>query len=357
MAWAPDSQSLFFAAPVAGTEQVFRIALDGTVERVTSGRHDLNGVCVAPDGRTLYARKQTMERPYEIVRIDVDGGAITPVTDVNGAIYATLELPAVEELQVRAVDGAFVHCWVIKPPGFDESNRYPLLTYCQGGPQSPITQWFSHRWNFHLMAAKGYVVVAPNRRGLPGFGQAWNDAISGDWGGLAMQDYLAATDAMFEKPWIDREHTAAIGASFGGYSVYWLMGHDQADRFCAMIAHCGLFNLESWYGTTEELWFANWDIGGPYWQGAELEAEYRENSPHRFVGEWDTPLLVIHGEKDFRVPIAEGMQAFTAAKLRGVPARFLYFPNEGHWVNGVQNGVLWNRVFFDWLDRYCKPKE
>ena len=231
-----------------------------------------------------------------------------------------------------------------------------MLTYCQGGPQGQIGQWFSYRWNFHLMAAKGYVVLAVNRRGLPGFGREWNDQISGDWGGQALQDILASTDAMMADPKIDRSRVAAIGASFGGYTVYWLMGN-AANRFCAMIAHCGVYNLESMYGSTEELFFVNWDLGGPYWQSQEVAEKYRKFSPHQFAGNWKTPLLVIHGEQDFRVPVTQGMEAFTAAQVQGVPSRFLYFPNEGHWVQSPQNGVLWGRVFFDWLDRYCQVEE
>jgi dipeptidyl aminopeptidase/acylaminoacyl peptidase len=243
---------------------------------------------------------------------------------------------------------------VIYPPDFDPSQKWPLITYCQGGPQGQIGQWFSYRWNFHLMAANGYVVVAPNRRGLPGFGRAWNDQISGDWGGQAMQDILSATDAMLAEPYVDPERAAAIGASFGGYTVYWLMGN-HGGRFRTMIAHAGVFNLESMYGSTEELFFPNWDLGGPYWKSEAIQADYDRFSPHRFIGKWDTPLLVVHGEKDFRVPVTQGMEAFTAAQVQGVPSRFLYFPEEGHWVLGPQNGVLWHRVFFDWLDRTSKP--
>jgi dipeptidyl aminopeptidase/acylaminoacyl peptidase len=228
-----------------------------------------------------------------------------------------------------------------------------LLTYCQGGPQGQIGQWFSYRWNFHLMAAQGYVVIAPNRRGLPGFGREWNDQISGDWGGQAMQDLLSATDSMLAEPYIDSNRTGAVGASFGGYSVYWLMGNDEG-RFKTMIAHCGVFNLESMYGSTEELFFVNWDLGGPYWKSDQIQNDYNLFSPHRFVKNWETPLMVIHGQKDFRVPVTQGMEAFTAAQVNKVPSRFLYFPNEGHWVMKPQNGVLWHRVFFDWLDRYCK---
>jgi dipeptidyl aminopeptidase/acylaminoacyl peptidase len=244
---------------------------------------------------------------------------------------------------------------VIHPPDFDPSSdkKWPLLTYCQGGPQGQIGQWFSYRWNFHLMAANGYIIVAPNRRGLPGFGRQWNDQISGDWGGQAMRDILSATDSMTAEQYVDNDRVGAIGASFGGYTVYWLMGNHR-DRFCAMIAHCGVFNLESMYGSTEELFFVNWDLGGPYWKSDEIMAKYQQFSPHRFIRKWTTPLLVIHGQKDFRVPVTQGMEAFTAAQVQNVPSRFLYFPEEGHWIMRPQNGVLWHRVFFDWLERHCK---
>lgn len=255
---------------------------------------------------------------------------------------------------MKATDGKRIHNWVIYPPGFDRSKKWPLLVYCQGGPQGQIGQWFSYRWNFHLMAAQGYVVVAPNRRGLPGFGREWNDQISGDWGGQAMQDLLASTDAMLAESYIDSDRTGAIGASFGGYSVYWLMGNHE-DRFKTMIAHCGVFNLESMYGSTEELFFVNWDLGGPYWKSDEVQRDYDRFSPHRFVRSWNTPLMVIHGQKDFRVPVTQGIEAFTAAQVNDIPSRFLYFPNEGHWVMKPQNGVLWHRVFFEWLGRYCHP--
>ncbi len=355
--WAPDSKSIVTSVPFAGTMQLFRVTLDGGVTPITEGRHNVDSPTFTPDGASIFALECRMERPPEVVKLAANGGAIETVTHVNDAIYAGLELPNVTQRVVKAKDGANLFCWVITPPGFDPGKKYPMLTYCQGGPQSPITQAFSNRWNFHLMAANGYVVVVPCRRGMPGFGQEWNDAISRHWGGLAMQDYLSATDDMFKEPWVDRAHTAAVGASFGGYSVYWLMGHDQENRFCAMVAHAGIFNAESWYGMTEELWFADWDTGGPYWSSPELQKEYDGFSPHRFAQNWDTPLLVIHGEKDFRVPVAEGIQAFTVAKTKGIPARFLYFPEAGHWVSKPQDSVLWQRVFFDWLDRWCKPAE
>jgi dipeptidyl aminopeptidase/acylaminoacyl peptidase len=353
--WMPDSQSLVFRSELRGCEQLFRVALaDGGITQVSRGAFDWGIRGVLPDGQTLLVDSQTMLRPHELSLLNLSDATSRVVTRLNDQLLSPLDLPKVTERRVMATDGQWIHCWVIYPPDFDPHKKWPLITYCQGGPQSQIGQWFSYRWNFHLMAANGYVIVAPNRRGLPGFGSAWNDQISGDWGGQAMQDILAATDAMMVEPYIDTQRMAAVGASFGGYSVYWLMGNHQ-DRFRCMIAHAGVFNLESMYGATEEIWFSNWDLGGPYWQSPEVQQVYDRSSPHRFVGNWRTPLLVVHGEKDFRIPVTQGMEAFTAAQLNGVPARFLYFPDEGHWVMSPQNGVLWHRVFFDWLDRYCKP--
>ena len=354
--WMPDSSAVLFVSEHRGTNQIFRITLGRRGEtQVTRGRYNWSLRDVSANCETFLAARSSMLRPYELLTLPHDGGEARIITGVNDAIYEILELPRIEERWVRASDGEQIHSWVIYPPGFDASKKYPMLTYCQGGPQGQIGQWFSYRWNFHLMAAQGYVVLAVNRRGLPGFGRKWNDDISGDWGGQAMRDILSATDDMITEPYVDPERVGAIGASFGGYTVYWLMGN-SADRFCTMIAHCGVFNLESMYGSTEELFFVNWDLGGPYWKSSAIQRDYDRFSPHRFVRGWRTPLLVIHGEKDFRVPVTQGMEAFTAAQVEGVPSRFLYFPNEGHWVLGPQNGVLWHRVFFEWLARTCKPE-
>ena len=372
--WRSDSKSLIFDSEFEGTTQLFEITLkEQTIEQLTDGWFNWHYFgetnSAEPDKQKLIVSRTNMLRPAEIYSVvkkketKFEGAEITSVvknkatklTGINDAIYANLELPTVQQRFVKATDGKSIQCWVINPPGFDSKSdkKWPMLTYCQGGPQGQIGQWFSYRWNFHLMAANGYVIVAPNRRGLPGFGREWNDQISGDWGGQAMQDILSATDAMRAEKFIDNDHVAAIGASFGGYTVYWLMGN-SGDRFCSMIAHCGVFNLESMYGSTEELFFVNWDLGGPYWKNAEVLGKYQKFSPHRFVEKWTTPLLVVHGQKDFRVPVTQGMEAFTAAQVQDVPSRFLYFPEEGHWVMRPQNGVLWHRIFFDWLERYCK---
>ncbi len=353
--WNSTGTHIFFDSEYSGTQQVYSIAIANRhVEQLTEGQFDFHLVNAVPNSNRLIATQQNMLRPNELVLIDAEAKTFATLTDVNGELLANYELPEIQERWFRSTDGKQVHNWLILPPKFDPSKKYPMLVYCQGGPQGQVGQFFSFRWNFHLMAAKGYVVLAVNRRGLPGFGQEWNDQISGDWGGQAMQDILASTDGMLTESFVDSNRLGAVGASFGGYTVYWLMGNSQ-DRFKAMISHCGVFNLESMYGSTEELFFTNFDLGGPYWRSDALRHLYDRFSPHRFVGNWRTPLLVIHGEKDFRVPITQGLEAFTAAQVQGVPSRFLYFPNEGHWVSKPQNSVLWQRVFFDWLDRYLKP--
>lgn len=361
--WMPDSSAMLFESERDGTQQLFKIDIKKPKDKprcvpISKDRFDWGVLGVFPDGRTILTSRMNMLRPSELHTLSLFEGTSKPITDINGEIYKNLELPKVEERYVEATDGEKIHCWVIHPPDFDptKEKKWPMLTYCQGGPQGQIGQWFSYRWNFHLMAAQGYVVLAPNRRGLPGFGRKWNDQISGDWGGQAMKDILAATDDLTAESYIDNDKVSAIGPSFGGYTVYWLMGNHR-DRFCSMISHCGVFNLESMYGSTEELFFVDWDLGGPYWKTDDVQKKYNEFSPNRFVGKWDTPLLVIHGEKDFRVPVTQGMEAFTAAQVQKVPSRFLYFPGEGHWVTQPQNGVLWHRVFFDWLDRYCKSSD
>ncbi len=353
--WTSDSQGLFFTVETEGTTQLYRTSLaEGKAEPVTRGRHAIAEPQVAKDGRAVFALRTTMERPAEVVRIDTTTGVIAALTDVNGARFEKLAMPLIDGEWFDTTDGKKVHAWICKPPDFDPAKKYPFLLYCQGGPQSMVGQAFSMRWNFHLMAAQGYIVAAVNRRGLPGFGQAWNDQISRDWGGQAMQDLLSVCDAMQQRPYVDRDHSAAVGASFGGFTVYWLMGN-AGDRFACMIAHCGVFNFESMYLSTEEQWFVDWDLGGPFWQSPEVAADYRRFSPHRFVQNWKTPLLVIHGEKDFRVPYDQGLQAFTAAQMQGVTSRLLEFPDEGHWILQPQNAVLWQREFFGWLDRFCKP--
>lgn len=350
--WSANGSRLFFSGGVEATYQLFSVDLKGDKrpEQLTSGIYNYYGFL--PAGDQLIASRASMSMPHELYRVDVNTGESTPLTRVNTSLLDPIEMGKVEKRKVKTTDGKDMLTWVIYPPGFDPDKEYPALLYCQGGPQSAVSQFWSYRWNFQIMAANDYIIVAPNRRGLPSFGQDWNDQISGDWGGQAMNDLLSAIDELAKEPFIDADRLGAVGASFGGYSVYWLAGNHNK-RFKAFISHCGIFNLESWYGTTEELFFANQDLEGPYWQ-EPLPETWRLDSPHDYVDQWDTPLLVIHCEKDFRVPIGEGMQAFQAARLRGIPSRFLYFPDEGHWVAKPQNSLLWQRTFFEWLDTYLK---
>jgi dipeptidyl aminopeptidase/acylaminoacyl peptidase len=260
----------------------------------------------------------------------------------------------IEEQWVTTTDQQQMHMWVVYPPHFDPEKKYPTILYCQGGPQSPVSQFWSYRWNLQLMAANGYIIVAPNRRGLYGFGQEWLEQISGDYGGQNMKDYLTAIDYMAEKPYVDKDRLGCVGASYGGFSVFWLAGHHEK-RFKAFIAHAGIFNLEQQYLETEEMWFANWDMGGAYWDKDNTIAQRTyAASPHRTVDKWDTPILIIHGEKDYRILASQGMAAFNAAVLNNVPAQLLVYPDENHWISKPQNSILWQRTFFSWLDKWLK---
>jgi dipeptidyl aminopeptidase/acylaminoacyl peptidase len=344
--WHPDGKRIYLIAPMKGTEQIFELDIaTKKLRQITSGQHDY--VSLSINGDKIYAGRQSMVAPTDLFVVGIKKGEVKQLTKVNEDLLKNVIMPKVEEKWVTTTDGKQMLVWMVLPPNMVSSKKYPALLYCQGGPQSMVSQFFSYRWNLALMASQGYVVVAPNRRGLPGFGQEWNDAISKDWGGQAMQDYLTATDEAAKLTYVDKDRMGAVGASYGGYSVYMLAGiHEK--RFKTFISHCGLFNLESWYGTTEELFFADWDHGGPYWL-EENKENYLKNSPHRYVQNWDTPILVIHGGVDFRVPESEGMQAFQAARLKGLKSRYLLFPNEGHWVQSPQNGLLWQREFFEWL--------
>lgn len=345
--WSSDGQKIYFLAPTMGTFQLFEVIVKTKkVTQLTKGTFDLTSLSI--HGEIIYAGRQSMIAPTDAFRIDLKHEAsIKQLTYVNETILSKINLPKVEEKWVKTTDGQNMLVWMVLPPNFDATKKHPTLLYCQGGPQGEVSQFFSYRWNFMLMASQGYVVVAPNRRGLPGFGRAWNDAISKDWGGQAIKDYLSAIDAATELPYVDASKLGAVGASYGGYSVYMLAGVHK-NRFKTFIAHAGLFDLRSWYGTTEELFFANWDIGGPYWLEENKEL-YPKNSPSNFVKNWNTPILVIHGGKDFRVPETQGMQAFQAAQLKGIKSKFLYFPTENHWILNPQNAIVWQREFFNWL--------
>lgn len=356
LVWSPAGDAIYFQVQTQGTIQIYEWDPQEVpaIRPVTKGDVNYTYLDVFRKGKQEYllTTRQNLNMPNEIWRIDPASGEEVQLSRVNAELLSGFGLCRFEKRQIRATDGKDILTWVMYPPDFNPSRRYPMVLFCQGGPQSMVGQSFSLRWNFQLMASQGYVLVMPNRRGLPGFGQAWNEEISGRWGGQAMDDLISVTDALSAEPFIDKDKMAAVGASFGGYSVYWLAGNHRK-RFKAFVAHCGIFNMESMFGSTEEMWFTNWDMKGPYWQEPRPES-YSRFSPHLFVRNWDTPMLVIHNDKDFRVPLTEGLQAFSAAQLRQIPSRFLYFPDEGHWVLKPQNAVLWNRVFFDWLNRYLR---
>ncbi len=358
--WAPSGEVIYFRSYVEATCQVYRLDIStAQITRISDGGdYDFSSLDLA--GNQLIAMRHSMSAPDEIYALDETTHAVTQLTFENKHILDQLEMGRVEKRWMRCTNGDSMLVWVALPVGFDSlraadpAAKFPTLLYCQGGPQSPVSQFWSIRWNIQMMQARGYAVVLPNRHGVPGFGQAFNEQISGDYSGQCIADYLTAIDEVAKEPWCDRAHLGAVGASFGGYSVYYLAGHHQK-RFKCFIAHAGIFNLESMYGETEESWFCHWDMGGGYWEKDNATAQRTfANSPHKAVGEWDTPILVIHGEKDYRIPATEGMQAFNAAKLRGVPAEMLYFPDECHWIQKPQNCVLWQRVFFDWLDKWLK---
>ena len=346
LTWSLDDKDIYFIAPTKGTYQIYDLELSTKkITSITSGDHDCKSISLG--AKSIIFAKTTMMRPQEIYKYSFASSKETQLTFVNNKILDKIASSKVEKRIVKTTDGKDMLVWIILPPDFDPAKKYPTLLYCQGGPQSMVSCSYSFRWNFALMAANGYVVVAPNRRGLPGFGREWNDAISGDWGGQPMKDYLSAIDDAKTLPYVDGNRLGAVGASYGGYSVYWLAGNHNK-RFKSFISHCGLYNLESWYPSTEEMFFAKNDIGGAHWQ-PEMADAYSKFSPHNFVKKWDTPIMVIHGEKDFRVPVSEGMQAFGSAQLQNIKSRFLYFPDEGHWVLKPQNALVWHREFFRWL--------
>jgi dipeptidyl aminopeptidase/acylaminoacyl peptidase len=349
-----SNNSLLVTYDDSATVQIGRVRIDPRRIRtsftpVTSGWFNYGSIKTAAG--ILLASRMDMNHAPEVFRIDRKGQAMQ-ITQVNSSIFQTIRKPIVTRRLVPTTDGRQMLVWVILPPDFDENKKYPVVLYCQGGPQSPVSQFYSFRWNFQVIASQGYIVVAPNRRGVPGFGREWNDAISGDWGGQPMRDYLSAVDHVAAESWADEEKMGAVGASYGGYSVYMLAGLHEG-RFKALISHCGLFHMESWYGTTEELFFANWDLGGSYWD-KPIPMSYTKHSPHLYVDRWTAPLLVIHGELDFRVPVEQGLQAFQAARLRNLPSKLLLFPDEGHWVLKPQNALIWHSEFFRFLDSFLK---
>ena len=351
--WNADGTSIYFISNRHATDEIFRLDLaDGSIARVTNGIHNYQSVTTA--GEKLLAQKVSMSQPAELYLVDAITGKDEALTTVNKGILDQLTFGKVEERWMETTDGKKMHTWVIYPPHFDPNKKYPTLLYNQGGPQGTVSQFWSYRWNFQMMAANDYIIVAPNRRGLPGFGQEWNEQISKDYGGQNIKDLLTAIDEMAKEPFVDETKLGAVGASYGGFSVMYLAGNHEK-RFKAFIAHDGIFNFEHMYTSTEEMWFVDFDYGGAYWDKTNAAAQRSyEFSPHKFVQNWDTPILIVQGEKDYRVPSEQGMAAFNAAILRDVPAQMLYFPEENHWVLQPQNGILWQRVFFNWLDKYLK---
>ncbi|QTN38074.1 S9 family peptidase [Cryomorphaceae bacterium] len=360
--WGRDSRTIYAELPTKATQQIFSFDLpkkfsdmpeDVEVKQHTSGNFNY-GVPMDAGDHWVVGRTD-MNHAREYYSVNKKSKEVANLTRVNESIYNQISLSAIEKRMIKTSDGKEMLTWVVFPPNFDPDKKYPTLLYCQGGPQAAVSQFYSFRWNFQLMAAQGFIVVAPNRRGLPGFGLEWNEDISQDWGGQAMRDYLSAIDTVAEEPYVNKDKLGAVGASYGGYSVYYLAGiHEK--RFKTFISHCGLFNLESWYGSTEELFFADWDIGGPYWETPRPES-YDKFSPHLNADKWDTPILVIHGGKDFRVPYTQGLEAYQAAQVQGIPSRLLFFPEEGHWVLSPQNGLIWHSEFFGWLNRWLVPSK
>lgn len=354
--WSDDDRRIFFWAPVNGTVQLFEVNYPGltkmavVIRQITKGDFDVTGI-IGQTGNTLIVSRTDMNHAAELFSLDVSTGDMSQLTHVNDAAYNSIGMCRTERKWVTTTDGKKMLVWVIYPPDFDPAKKYPALLYCQGGPQVSLTQSYSFRWNFQLMASQGYIVVAPCRRGMPGFGTKWNEQISKDWGGQVMKDYLSAIDAVSKEKYVDKNRLGCVGASYGGYSAFMLAGmHNK--RFKTFIAHDGIFDTRSMYGTTEELWFVNWDMGGPYWnkQNAAAQKTYNQFNPITHVDKWNTPIMIVQGGKDYRVPIEQGLQAFQAAQLRGIKSKLLYLPEENHWVLTPQNALIWQREFYKWLE-------
>lgn len=355
--WDKDGKKIYFNAAVGGTVQLFEVDFDPNsknkampkIRQITDGQFDVAGL-VGQSGSNMIISRTDMNHAVELYSVNLKNGEMKQLTNVNKDIYESIKLSNVEKRVVKTTDNKDMVAWVIYPPDFDPNKKYPTLLYCQGGPQSALSQFYSFRWNFQLMAANGYIVIAPNRRGMPGHGVEWNEAISKDWGGQVMKDYLSAIDDISKESYVDKDRLGAVGASYGGYSVFYLAGiHNK--RFKSFIAHDGVFDLKSMYGTTEELWFTNWDAGGAYWEKDNPAAvkTYSEFDPSNLVNKWDTPIMIIQGGKDYRVPIEQGLEAFQAAQLHGIKSRLLYFPDENHWVLNPQNSIIWHTEFYKWL--------
>ena len=354
--WAENNQKIFFIAPVLGTVQLFEVDVPKSPnskinmpKQITKGQFDVNGI-VGQINNKLAVTRNDMNHAREIYSVDLHSGSMRPLSHVNDATYAKTNLSLIEKRMTTTTDDKEMLSWVIYPPNFDPHKKYPTLLYCQGGPQGALSQFYSFRWNFQLMAAQGYIVIAPNRRGMPGYGVEWNEQISKDYGGQNMKDYLSAIDDISKEPYVDKERLGCIGASYGGYSVFYLEGHHEG-RFKSFISHDGIFDWRSMYGTTEEIFFPNWDLGGAFWDKNNVAAQkaYNEFNPANFVDKWDTPILIIQGGRDYRVPIGQGLAAFQAAQLRGIKSKLLFFPEENHWVLNYENSLIWQKEFYKWL--------
>lgn len=343
-----DNENIFFSCAYLGTTQVFKTSIiTKAVDKVTEGIHELGPVSFKSG--IMVGNIMSMSMAPELASVDISTGIVKKISSINDDIYAFIKMGKTGEKYIRTRDNKDMQLWIVYPPDFDPGKKYPAILFCNGGPQSTLGQPWSYRWNFQMMAAKGYVVICPNRRGNKGFGQAWKEQISGDWGGANINDYLDATDAMAKEPYIDADRMAAVGASYGGFSVFYLAGV-HGGRFKAFISHCGTFNFTSWYGTTEELWFPDKDIEGAYWN---MPKSYR-SSPHLRVDAWDTPILITTGANDFRIPYSQSLEAFQAAQLHNIPSRLLFFEDESHWILKPQNSVIWQREFFEWLETYLR---
>jgi dipeptidyl aminopeptidase/acylaminoacyl peptidase len=350
--WANGRNYLYFIGSWQGCMSLFNVDFDGNILHINQDACDYNSMAWGSNNRLIVTR-QSMRFATEIYSVDTRRGMAEKISHENDRIFSQMPNVKVEARAVKTTDGKDMLTWVVFPPNFDETKKYPTILFCEGGPQSMVSQFWSYRWNFRIMAAQGYIVVAPNRRGLPGFGKKWLEDISGDYGGQCMNDLLSAIDDICKEPYVDKDRLGCVGASFGGYSVYWLAGHHDG-RFKCFIAHDGIFNLEQQFVETEEMWFPQWDLGGPYWEKNAVTKSTYATSPHLFADKWDTPILCIHGEKDYRILYSQAVSAFQAARLRGVPAELLLFPDENHWVLKPQNGILWQRTYFNWLDRWLK---
>ena len=350
--WASGKNYFYFIGSWQGCMSLYNVDFEGNILPVNNDACDYNSLACG-SGNRLIVTRQSMRFATEIYSVDTRRGLAQKLSHENDHIFSQLTNIKVEARAVKTTDGKDMLTWVAFPPDFDETKKYPTILFCEGGPQSMVSQFWSYRWNFRIMAAQGYIVVAPNRRGLPGFGKKWLEQISGDYGGQCMNDLLSAIDDISKEPYVDKDRLGCVGASFGGYSVYWLAGHHEG-RFKCFIAHDGIFNLEQQYVETEEMWFPQWDLGGPYWDKNKVTESTYATSPHLFADKWDTPILCIHGEKDYRILYSQAVSAFQAARLRGVPAELLLFPDENHWVLKPQNGIMWQRTYFNWLDRWLK---